>query len=314
MKKIQNLFKKVTNAVLNLSLISTFAFAGKNMTIASGGENGNYYIVAQDMVNFCGPIVKEKTGYILENISTGGSVDNLNGLLKKKYSIGFIQSDVYYYFKSKDQMQVIDLKTEKLMNLYPEYLHILIPVGWKPQQNGSWFAKLKNIFSGDSKKIISINSLKNQTVYAKGGALISAQALSYFMHLNLHIKDASKAKVNGPFIFVTGSGDPRIQAMLKSGKWWLMNFDGKELSASAPQIYKPAIVSYLINGKIVRINTVSIMARVYARKYRSKKRQEALQVFKQCIKNNINDLIDDGDSPKWTAIGISNGWIESEEN
>ena len=311
---MKKLIKKMTFGFLTLSLLGTSLFAAKDMTIASGGENGNYYTVAQDMVDTCGQVVKEKTGYELKNISTGGSVDNLNGLLRKKYSIGFVQSDVYYYFKSKDQMGLIDLKTEKLMNLYPEYLHILIPVGWKPQTHESWFSKLKNMFSGNSNKVISINSLKNQTVYAKGGALISAQALSYFMHLNLHIVDANKAKVNGPFIFVTGSGDPRIQAMLKSGKWWLMNFDGKELSSSAPQIYKPATVSYLINGKIIRVNTVSIMAKVYARKYRSKKRQQALIIFKQCLKDNINDLIDDGNSPKWTTIGISNGWIEPDEN
>ena len=300
--------------ILTLGLGISLLFAGKNISIASGGENGNYYTVAQDIVDYCKDDIKQKTGYNLENIPTSGSVQNLQGLLNKKYTIGFVQSDVYQYFKAKDQLGLIDLKTEKFINLYPEYLHILIPKGWKPQSSGGWFDRLKNLFSANSNKVISINSLKNQTVYAKGGALVSAQALSYFMNLHLNIKDADKNKVNGPFIFVTGSGDPRIQAMLKSGHWWLLNFNGNELANRQPQIYKPATVSYIVNGKVMKINTVSIMAKAYARKYRSKKRQNALKELKICIKNNINDLIDDGNSDKWTLIGISNGWIKGDDD
>jgi len=283
-------------------------FASKPIIIGSGGQGGNYYTVAQDIVDYCGNEIKKETGYDLINQATKGSVDNLNGLLKKKYSIGFVQEDVYLYFKKKDQLGLIETNTKPFMNLYPEYLHILIPVGWKPASSGGFWSKLTSWFSGNSKKPISIMSLKNQTVYAQGGAIVSAQALSYFMGLNLNVVDASHVKsINGPFIFVTGSGDPRIQKMLNSGKWYLLNFNGNEL-ANRTTIYKPAILTYIVNGKSISVNTVSIMSKAYERNYRGKKRKDALNKLKQCIKNNIDDLIDDGNSDKWSIIAKTNGW------
>jgi len=291
------------------SILFLITLNARDLTIGSGGKEGNYYAVAQDIVDTCGNDIKDKFGYTLKNISTSGSVENLNGILRKKYSLGFVQQDVYEYFKKKDQLNTIELNTKKMMYLYPEYLTILIPKGWKPKSH-SLFAKFTDLFN--SHKTISITSLKNQTIYAKGGALVSAQALSFFMNLHLNIIDANNKKIDGPFIFVTGSGDTRIQNMLASGKWFLLSFNGNEL-ANRAGFYKPAQVTYLVNGKAMTANTVSIMSIVYARKYRSKKRKEALNSIKQCVRNNIDDLIDDGRSNKWSLISTINGWDNQEE-
>ena len=282
-------------------------FAAKPIIIGSGGQGGNYNTVTQDIVDYCGDKIKKETGYDVVNQATHGSVDNLNGLLKKKYSIGFVQEDVYLYFKKKDQLGVIETNTKPFMNLYPEYLHILIPVGWKPVSSGGLWSTFASLFSSSNKQI-SIMSLKNQTVYAQGGAIVSAQALSYFMGLNLNVVDASHTKtISGPFIFVTGSGDPRIQKMLNTGKWFLLNFNGNEL-ANRSSVYKPAILTYIINGKSITVNTVNIMSKAYERNYRGKKRKSALNKLKQCIADNIDDLIDDGNSDKWSIIAKTNGW------
>jgi len=299
--------------IILLSLIigiTTFANAKKPISIGSGGKGGNYYTVAQDIIYYCSDDIKNKYGYNLVNIPTGGSVDNLSGLLNKKYSIGFVQEDVYHFFKKRDQLNTIEMNTFKLMYLYPEYLTILIPKGWKPEST-SFFSKLSDLLS--SKKPISIMSLKNQTVYAKGGALVSAQALSYFMGLHLNVVDASKVKrINGPFIFVTGAGDSRIAKMLATGKWFLLSFNGNEL-ANRVSFYKPATVTYIVGGKSITANTVSIMSIAYARKYRSKKRRQAIIGVKQCVKTNIDDLIDEGNSNKWSIIAKTNGWNQEEE-
>jgi hypothetical protein len=196
------------------------------------------------------------------------------------------------------------------MYIYPEYLTILIPKGWKPKST-SIFDTFKDLFN--SHKTISIMSLKNQTVYAKGGALVSAQALSFFMNLHLNIVDASNHSINGPFIFVTGSGDERIQKMLASGKWYLLSFNGNEL-ANRAGFYKTAQVTYLVNGKTQTANTVSIMSVMYARNYRSKKRRGALNEVRKCIHTNIDDLIDDGNSDKWSLISKINGWDNPEDS
>ena len=300
------MFKKLLAIVMIFSIMS-IAYAKKDITIGSGGKGGNYFTVAEDIVDYCGDEIKKKYGYNVINVSTDGSVANLNGILNKKFSIGFVQQDVYQYFKKKDQLNIIEMNTFKLMYLYPEYLTILIPKGWSPKAN-SFFSKFTNLFS--SKKPISIMSLKNQTVFAKGGALVSAQALSYFMGLNLHIVDASKAKrIDAPFIFVTGSGDKRIQKMLASGKWFLLSLNGHEL-ANRVSFYKPANVTYIVNGKSISANTVSIMSIVFARKYRSKKRKTAILGIKQCVKDNIDELIDEGNSNKWSIIAKTNGWSE----
>ena len=305
--KITKLIKLVALA----ALAATALHASKEINIGSGGNNGNYYTVAQDIVEYCSEEVKTKTGYSLRNIETEGSVDNLQGILNKKYSIGFVQEDVLNFFKKKDQLETIDLNTQKFLKLYPEYLTILIPRNWEPKFNGGFFSKLTGLWK--DKQPISIRSLSNQVVYAKGGALVSTQALSFFMNLNLKIIDASKSKISGPFIFVTGSGDPRIQAMLKSGNWWLLSFNGNELANKA-SFYKPARITYIVKGKTVTANTVSIMSIAYNRKYRSKKRQNALKELKQCVKSNIDDLIDDGSSNKWSLIGKINGWSNEGEN
>ena len=116
-------------------------------------------------------------------------------------------------------------------------------------------------------------------------------------------------KIDAPFIFVTGSGDKRIQKMLASGKWFLLSFNGNEL-ANRVSFYKPANVTYIVNGKSISANTVSIMSIAYARRYRSKKRKTAILGIKQCIKANIDDLIDEGNSNKWSIIAKTNGWSE----
>jgi len=292
------------------SIVFILSLNARDLTIGSGGKSGNYFTVANDIVETCSNDIKTKFNYDLKNISTSGSVENLNGILRKKYSIGFVQQDVYEYFKKKDQLNTIELNTKKMMYLYPEYLTILIPKGWKPKSN-SIFSKFTELFN--SHKPISIMSLKNQTVYAKGGALVSSQALSFFMNLHLNIIDATNHTINGPFIFVTGAGDSRIQQMLASGKWFLLSFNGNELSNRAG-FYKTAQVTYIVNGKTQTANTVSIMSVMYARNYRSKKRKSALKELKQCIKNNIDDLIDDGQSDKWSLISRINGWDNQGDN
>jgi len=302
--------KKYLKIVLIAMLSFTFAFAQKGvLKIGSGGKSGNYFQVANDIINYCGNEIKNKYGYSLANISTSGSVDNIERIKNKKLSLAFVQSDVLEYFNKRDTLQTLENSTFKLINLYPEYLHILIPKGWQPKKtNSGWFSNLKNLFSDNSNKTISIYSLKNQVVYAKGGAIVSAQALSYFLNLNLHIVNADNGKVNGPFIFVTGSGDKRIQKMLASGKWWLLSFNPVDLT-NRVSFYKPAKLTYIINGKSTSVNTVSIMSVVIARKYNSKKRIAAINEIKQCIHNNIDDLLDDDDtSPKWQLIKITNGW------
>ena len=289
-----------------LFFIIGLIFAKKPISIGSGGKGGNYYKVGEDIVSFCKEDIKSKFGYDLINIPTKGSVDNLEGLLKKRYSIGFVQQDVYEFFKKRDQLNEIEMKTSKFMYLYPEYLTILIPKNWHPKAT-SFLDKLGSLFNKN--RAVSIMSLKNQTVYAKGGALISAQALSYFLNLNLNVLDADTHKVNGPFIFVTGSGDSRIEKMLNSGNWFLLSFNGNEL-ANRVSFYKPAVVTYIVNGKSISANTVSIMSVAYARKYRGKKKRAALNYLRECIKNNIDDLIDDGISDKWSLIAKTNGWSE----
>jgi len=297
--------KKILTGIMTLAL-TTSLFAKKGIDIGSGGEGGNYYTVASDMVEYCGKDIQDKYGYEVKNIASHGSVDNLNGILNKKYSIGFVQEDVLNYFKKKDQLNTIELNTKRLMYLYPEYLTILIPKGWHPKSNGGFFSRLK-FWDKPQNKPISIMSLKGQTVYAQGGALVSAQALSYFMGLKLNIQDASKGHVSGPFIFVTGSGDQRIQKMLASGKWFLLSFNGNEL-ANRAAFYKPSQVTYIVNGKTITAKTVSIMSLVLERNYRSKKRKEALKALKMCVKSNIDDLVDDGESNKWSLIQKINGW------
>ena len=304
--------KSLLKMILGVVMVSSIAFGAKEFRIGTGGQGGNYFTIGQDIVEACGQEVQDKTGYSINSNESTGSVENLNGLLNKKYSIGFVQADVYSFFKKKDQLNTIDNTTKKFINLYPEFLTILVPRGWKPKTNESRWSSLFS-FGKNKTKPISIKSLKNQVVYAKGGAIVSAQALSYFMGLNLNIKDLSHVKgtPTGPIIIVTGSGDTRVQKLLNSGKYWLLSFNGNEL-ANRASFYKPSKVTYIVKGKSVTANTVSIMSQVMVRKYRSKKRQNALKVLKKCLRDNIDDLVDDGSSNKWNLISVTNGWDKTQ--
>ena len=302
--------KKLLIAVMMIVGMISFSFAKKPIVIGSGGESGNYYKIGNDIVEYCGGDIKNKFGYELINQSTSGSIENLNGILNKKFGVGLVQEDVYEYFKRRDQLNVVENNTVKLFYLYPEYVHILIPKGWKPKSSGM-FSFFQDLFN--SNKTVSLNSLKGQTVYARGGAIVSAKALSYFMGLNLKVVDAKNKKINGPFIFVTGTNDARIQKMLNSGKWYLLSFNGNELAARA-RIYTPAQLTYTVGSNTITVNTVSIKSMVLARKYRGKKRKEAIKYIKTCVKSNIDELIDDGESTKWSIVQQMNGWVDREEN
>ena len=292
--------------MLFMSLLFGLVFA-RDLIIATGSPSGNYYKVGTDIVNECAQEIKNKYNYDLKVVSTSGSTENLMGLVDKKYSLGMVQSDVLLFMSKKNPLLVNQNRVAILLDMYPEFLHILIPKSWKPESTGFW-SNLTSLFNKNNGPI-SITKLKNQIIYAWGGSAVSAQALSYFLNLNLKVTEPKDRKnlvnLDKPIILVTGVPDQRVQKLLNSGKWYIISINAQELAQRAG-IYRPTNISYLVNGKPVTARTVSIRSELLARVYRGKKRQNAIKALKQCIMNNMDDLIDDGESPFWEIIQKEN--------
>lgn len=98
--------KKIVSLVLSLALMAgaTFALTSceslfgaltnggsktLNVTVGTGGTTGTYFAYT----NAVGTILKEKTGYNFDVVSTGGSVANIKGVNVGDYKMAIVQND-----------------------------------------------------------------------------------------------------------------------------------------------------------------------------------------------------------------------------
>lgn len=292
-----------------LTMTSLTAFAGKDprpIRMGTGGPTGNYFGMANDVNDYCG----DATGIGLDIQNSKGSIDNLLGMGSKKYSAGWVQEDVLQYYAKQTPNKVNRNRLKVIMMGHLETAHLLIPKGYAPKSEGSWYTNLGTIFATKPEGI-SLDLLKNQTVGSWGGSLISAKAVSMFMELNLNVVEVPDAmrEVAGeyPIFLVGGQPYSPVAKLLATGKYDLVPINADTLSNRAA-FYAKTIANYEVGGKIISTPTFAVRALILGKSYRKDKKNEPMKKLAKCITDSIEDLADDPDTnSNWSSVAESVG-------
>lgn len=286
---------------LIVALLSIFAlpsFAG-SLPVGTGGETGNYYGMMKDVNDYCGEFISKDL--TLDVQTSGGSSDNLNGILNKRYAIGVVQTDVLYYFSRKMPNQVSESTIKAIAGLHDEPLHVLIPRGYQPQSDKGFFG---SIFGDDEPVAMSIDALSNQTVGSWGGSIVSAKALSAYMSLNMNVIEVQQGSIpaNTPVILVGGTPYKPVESLLATGNWRLVSLDYDEIKSRAPYYHK-ASLNYSVNGKLQTVPSISVQAILVGKSFRKASRNTPMTELATCITGSIADLADDySTNPNWGSV------------
>ena len=143
------------------------------VVLGTGGKDGTYFALANDMVRKCG---KEVTISVQE---TAGSQANIQGIIDNKFTAGIVQFDVMRYYEEKDSAMA---RIKVLFPLHEEEIH-LIGVN-KTYKEGGFMG-----FGAKSVELQSIKDLSGKTVVAWGGSHLSAEYFQYKLQIPFTLVD-----------------------------------------------------------------------------------------------------------------------------
>lgn len=281
-----------------LSLALLVASVMADVKVGTGSTSGNYYRMGKDIKNYCQPSVSEN----LQVAASEGSLDNLNGLGNKKFSMGVVQSDALMML-SKTNPTVVNLNLIKIVQgLHTETVHLLVPNDYQPEnKGGSLWSKY---VVGQKPVAIKLSSLKGQTISAWGGSLVSAKALSYFFSLNWKLNTITEAQapnVTTPMIIVGGQPFAAVEKLLATGKFRMVPIDYSQIAQVAP-MYQKVSASYKVGNKQQSVSTIGVQALLVGKSFKNAERNQPAVALGECIAKNLADLSDDSDtSPAWQS-------------
>lgn len=274
--------------------------AQAEINFGTGGLTGNYFGMANDIDNYCGADFPSGKGLNIQD--TGGSIENLDGMTSKKYSLIWVQEDVLQFNAKNNGRKVNEKRMRVVMAGQPETLHLIVPKGYKPPSNKGLFGAL-DFFS--TEKPISLSSLKGQTVGAWGGSLVSNHALSHFASLGLNIVEVPEAERTAPkvpVLIVGGQPYAPVQALLNTGKYMMLPVESATLEQRAP-FYSKIKANYVVNGKLVSIPTFSVRALLVGKNFRKAEKNEDMIYLAECLEESLPDLADDPDTnSNWETV------------
>lgn len=296
--------KFLTGLLLAAAMANPVSAASLKM--GTGTDSGTYKWLGNDIHTLCmtddilGDTVV--TDHTLEIIGTEGAIANLNGMSTKQFNTGIVQEDILkLYSKFISPKKVNEKKLKVITPLHLEPINLLIPKGYKPK--GAKKSFFSNLFSKDEPKPLDINLLKNQQVGAWGGSMVSAQAMSRFLNLNMSVKEIPEGSTgNIPLIVVAGFPSSIVQNYLDSGKYHLVSIDYDKVKTQA-DFYVEHKLSYTVNGKVVNVDTIATRALLIGKASRKPSRNLAQQELATCIADNLVDLADDDETnPNWEEV------------
>jgi len=170
-------------------LFASSSIAQSEFKIGSGSNNNTYSNMVNDVITYCDESIADKQ---LNNVNSKGSVENLVGMGNKTFNAGLVQEDVLQYYHKRNPNKVNNNRLKIIAGFHVETGHLLIPRNFKPASSEKvrfWDKWVKK----DNKKPvkIDIDMLKNQTILAWGGSVVSAEALSSFLELKATVKSSS---------------------------------------------------------------------------------------------------------------------------
>ncbi|MGY0399362.1 MAG: TAXI family TRAP transporter solute-binding subunit [Ostreibacterium sp.] len=239
------------------------------LRIGSGAVGGNYFVLGE----LVGGVVSHPAGSLAcgqggtcgvanlqtQNITSPGSVANLEKLIKGDVETAFVQSDIAYWaytgtglFKNKDKMTNI----RAIASLYPEAMHIIVKKG----SGINSIADMKN-------KRVSVGERKSGTLYGTR-LILDAYNLSeddmkteYLTNV-ASVEKFKKGTLDAVF-FTTGTPAPIFEALFNdSNDYKLLGIGQTERQKIFKQAhyFSPYTIKSNTYKNIKAINTISVNA------------------------------------------------------
>lgn len=295
-------------AVIGSAIALAMSAQASTLKMGTGTEKGNYYDMANDIVNYCGDSLTEDQ---IQVLTSSGSDENVTGLTNKQFSMGIVQEDVLsLYSKYVNPKSVNKTSIKVITPLHEEPYNLLIPKGYKPKGEKSSF--FDRFFDDEKPQKIDINILRGQPIGAWGGSLTSAKALNRDLNLNADpVQIAEGEKVNMPILIVAGAPSAMVNEYLATGNYNLVPLDADIIRQHAPY-FAETRVSYTMKGKIQTVPTVSVRALLVGKSFRNEDRNKGASELATCITQNLADLADDGETnANWESVY---NFVEVNEN
>ncbi len=208
--------------------------ATKIIKISSGAVGGNYFVLGE----LVGSVISHPVGSLpcgeggtcgipglqAINMTTAGSVSNLNQLREKVSETGFVQSDIAYWAHTSTGLYTNKEKMGELRaiaSLYPEAMHVVV-------RKDSQITDISQLID----KRVSVGARKSGTLQS-ARLILSAYKLSEddmeTEYLNNHQAiEKLKAGELDAFFFTVGAPAPALEQLFNDSDEYLLLSIGKE--------------------------------------------------------------------------------------
>lgn len=277
----------------------SFAQAADEFRVATGDVKGGstYVTMFNELSAACGTASK------LTQVSTNGSVQNLDMLLDNAVDAAIIQGDLAEYERTVNPDRVAGLRT--LFTLHPEEIHFIARADVKKE--GGFMGT--NI-GADSVTFTKLEDLRGRTIGAVGGSVKTGQLLARLTGLAFTVQDmgdntklraALVAKQLDAILVVAGAPSKFVQSL--DTNFRLLPVTGEmaaQMSKIRP-IYKAATITY--NNLSQTVPTVSTQALLLTRTYKSPAMLNRLAVLRACFVRELPTIQDRrGTHAKWQLV------------
>ncbi|PID65488.1 MAG: immunogenic protein [Gammaproteobacteria bacterium] len=241
----------------------------KILRIGSGAIGGNYFVLGE----LVGGVISHPSGSLpcgaggscgimnlqSQNISSAGSVANLNTLKDKTNQTGFVQSDIAYWAYTGTGLYAKEKKQSNLRaiaSLYPEAIHIIV----NKEANINTIAKLAG-------KRVSLGAKKSGTLQGARLVLNAYQITEDKIQARyLNSADSIKALLKGELdavFFTVGTSSPILNELFKNNdKFTLLSIGNSQRQAIFKQghYFSPFRIAANTYKGVPETKTISVYA------------------------------------------------------
>ena len=290
-------FSKLAIAVAAIAISAT-AVAQTQLKVSTGGNTGTYSRMFKEFQNVC------KDQIMQIEMSSKGSVENMDRILGNEVNAAIVQTDVLFYRARNEDLG--NIKT--LFALHPEEVHVITP-SVSPIKSGGVAG-----IGSKSVQFNTVNDLAGRAVAAWGGSVVTAQVIRLQSEVNFTVTEvadfkAAKAALDKGDVaaIVMVGGQPMADVQSLNNAYKLLSFPDA-MMGKLKSVYVPAKLNYSGMGQGGSgVQTIATEALYVTRAYKTPKYVESLAALRGCFKNNVNELAETtGTHKKWAAVNADN--------
>ena len=251
----------------------------REIVFTTGGEAGTYHRIFNEIRSVCNtPPLRE--------LSSKGSVMNIDRLLSNEAAVGIAQEDVLVAKKVIENDPEVD-SIRTLLVLYPEDVHFLV----KTEANNLRF----------------FSDLGNKRVVSWGGSIVTGKVIQaktgvrFFQYLETdnETQAIELLRKNSADAILAVGGQPLGWIKALQGGFRLLPFDRPD---HVRDVYVPTALNY-VNLNQSGVRTISTKSMLITNNYRTIEMVQPISDLRKCIVSKLDVLRETtGTHPAWRRI------------